>query len=475
MTSRQSKQPTSTPSSTKPDAQKTRSRSRSQLNASGVDEALGALSTESGPEGMGSEDMAPEGMGPEEMSGAVEALLFRVGDRDFVTTGEIFAALPNLEPSTDLLASIHREFEARNVTVVEEISDELKAEDALLRNEIKPESAAPPTEIAARRASREKRDSGRSELASFDPVRIYLREIGRVPLLTGAQEVTLAQRLEAGEQARERLSFVEESGIAGVLENEEEESLSAVVADGDLARAQLIEANLRLVVSIAKRYVGRGMVLLDLVQEGNIGLMRAVGKFDYSKGFKFSTYATWWIRQAITRSIADQGRTIRIPVHMVETMQKVSQSQRRLLSELNREPTIDEIAKDVEITPDRVIEIMGLGQEPISLEAPVGDDGGSSVGDYVADPNAIAPAIAADLAQLQQDIRDALGELGEREREVVIMRFGLVDGEMRTLDEVGRAFGVTRERIRQIESKTLAKLRHPTRRSARLREYLPEL
>ncbi|MEI6571658.1 MAG: sigma-70 family RNA polymerase sigma factor, partial [Actinomycetes bacterium] len=258
------------------------------------------MSTESGPAGIG-----PEGIGSEDMAGAVEALLFRVGDRDFVTTGEIFAALPNLEPSTDLLASIHREFEARNVTVVEEISDELKAEDALLRNEIKPESAAPTTEIAARRASREKRDSGRSELASFDPVRIYLREIGRVPLLTGAQEVTLAQRLEAGEQARERLSFVEESGIAGVLENEEEESLSAVVADGDLARAQLIEANLRLVVSIAKRYVGRGMVLLDLVQEGNIGLMRAVGKFDYSKGFKFSTYATWWIRQAITRSIAD--------------------------------------------------------------------------------------------------------------------------------------------------------------------------
>ncbi|CAB4662686.1 unannotated protein [freshwater metagenome] len=319
------------------------------------------------------------------------------------------------------------------------------------------------------------RETGKSEFASFDPVRIYLREIGRVPLLSAAQEVTLAQRLEAGEQARERLSFVEESGIAGVLEHEEEESLSAVVADGDLARAQLIEANLRLVVSIAKRYVGRGMVLLDLVQEGNIGLMRAVSKFDYSKGFKFSTYATWWIRQAITRSIADQGRTIRIPVHMVETMQKVSQSQRRLLSELNREPTIEEIAKDVELTPDRVVEIMGLGQDPISLEAPVGDDGGSSVGDYVADPNAVAPSIAADLAQLQQDIRDALGELGEREREVVIMRFGLVDGEMRTLDEVGRAFGVTRERIRQIESKTLAKLRHPTRKSARLREYLPEL
>ncbi len=460
MTSRQSKSDTDSPTRAKTDASKTRTKSASVKNKQGVNDSLVNAATDDS---------------SREMAAAVEALIFRVGERDFVTTGEIFAALPNLEPTTDLLASIHREFEARNVTVVEEISDELKAEDALLRDDKEAQSDTPRTEIAARRDNRSNRASNNSELSSFDPVRIYLREIGRVPLLTGAQEVTLAQRLEAGEQARERLEFANESGIESVLEKEEAESLSAVVVDGDLARAQLTEANLRLVVSIAKRYVGRGMVLLDLVQEGNIGLMRAVRKFDYTKGFKFSTYATWWIRQAITRSIADQGRTIRIPVHMVETMQKVSQSQRRLLSALNREPTIDEIAKDVELTAERVVEIMGLGQDPISLESPVGDYGGSSVGDYVADPNAVAPAIAADLAQLQQDIRDALGELGEREREVVSMRFGLLDGEMRTLDEVGRAFGVTRERIRQIESKTLAKLRHPTRRSARLREYLPEL
>ncbi|HEX6310602.1 MAG TPA: RNA polymerase sigma factor RpoD, partial [Acidimicrobiia bacterium] len=317
---------------------------------------------------------------------------------------------------------------------------------------------------------REARSARDEELAlkapTNDPVRMYLKEIGKVPLLTAEQEVTLAKRIEAGVHATEQLERepLSEQSAAGV---------EAVVVDGELAKKQLTEANLRLVVSIAKRYVGRGMALLDLVQEGNLGLIRAVEKFDYTKGFKFSTYATWWIRQAITRAIADQARTIRIPVHMVETMNKVMRVQRQMLQELGREPTVEEVAAKVEMTPDRVREIQRIGQEPVSLETPVGEEDDSFLGDFVEDPTAIAPATAAARALLTEAIEEALEELNDRERQVVRLRFGLDDGQVRTLEEVGKEFGVTRERIRQIESKTLAKLRHPTR-SQRLRDYLEE-
>ncbi|MDQ1508912.1 MAG: polymerase primary sigma factor, partial [Actinomycetota bacterium] len=309
-----------------------------------------------------------------------------------------------------------------------------------------------------------------TEGGSFDPVRMYLKEIGKVPLLTAEQEVTLAKRIEAGLQATETLDA---DGTGESLGESRRAGVQAVQRDGELARRQLTEANLRLVVSIAKRYVGRGMALLDLIQEGNLGLIRAVEKFDYTKGFKFSTYATWWIRQAITRAIADQARTIRIPVHMVETMNKVLRISRQMLQELGREPTIDEIAAKVELTPDKVRDIQRIAQEPVSLETPVGEEDDSLLGDFVEDPNVIAPATAAARALLSEAIEEALQELNDRERAVVRLRFGLDDGQIRTLEEVGKEFGVTRERIRQIESKTLAKLRHPTR-SQRLRDYLEE-
>ncbi|MBM3659553.1 MAG: RNA polymerase sigma factor RpoD, partial [Actinobacteria bacterium] len=302
---------------------------------------------------------------------------------------------------------------------------------------------------------------------SFDPVRMYLKEIGKVPLLTAEQEVRLAQRLEAGVLAQGRLD--EEADLS----RETRASLQAVVTDGELAKRHLIEANLRLVVSIAKRYVNRGMALLDLVQEGNLGLMRAVEKFDYTKGFKFSTYATWWIRQAITRAIADQARTIRIPVHMVETMNKVLRVQRAMLQELGREPTVDEVAEKVDMSPERVRDIQRIALEPLSLETPVGEEDDSFLGDFVADDTAISPDSAAEKERLKDEIETALLELNPREQQVMRLRFGLDDGQVRTLEEVGKEFGVTRERIRQIESKTLAKLRHPTR-SQRLRDYLEE-
>ena len=305
---------------------------------------------------------------------------------------------------------------------------------------------------------------------SADSVRVYLKEIGRVPLLTGPDEVRLAKRMEAGLEAVDELAVLNAEGKLDDLDFASRRRLQRRVRDGDRARQELIRANLRLVVSIAKRYVGRGMQLLDLVQEGNLGLMRAVEKFDHSKGFKFSTYATWWIRQAISRAIADQARTIRIPVHMVETINRVRRTQRDMMQKLEREPTVEELAAEVDLSIERVREILQISLDPVSLESPVGEDD-SQLGDFIEDENADRPVDVAARAMLSNDVLEALDELNDREKEVVRMRFGLIDGRARTLEEVGREFGVTRERIRQIESKTLAKLRHP-QRSEKLRDYL---
>lgn len=304
-----------------------------------------------------------------------------------------------------------------------------------------------------------------------DPVRMYLKEIGKVSLLTAAEEIDLAMKIEAGVAATEELEKAEEEGIQ--LERRERRRLTRVEQVGLDAKQQLIEANLRLVVSIAKRYVGRGMLFLDLIQEGNLGLIRAVEKFDYTKGFKFSTYATWWIRQAITRAIADQARTIRIPVHMVETINKLVRIQRQLLQSLGREPTPEEIAEEMGLTPERVREIQKISQEPVSLETPIGEEEDSQLGDFIEDDAAVVPPDAASFSMLQEQLAKTLDGLAERERKVISLRFGLEDGHPRTLEEVGREFGVTRERIRQIESKTLAKLRHPSR-SQKLKDYLED-
>ena len=305
----------------------------------------------------------------------------------------------------------------------------------------------------------------RGEGGTSDTVRMYLKEIGRVSLLTAEDERELAMRIEAGVKAEERRAG------NGHLAEIDRRILGGAVRDGDEARAELIQANLRLVVSIAKRYVGRGMLFLDLIQEGNLGLMRAVEKFDYTKGFKFSTYATWWIRQAITRAIADQARTIRIPVHMVESMNRVMRIQRQMTQELEREPTIDELAEKTGLTTERVREIQRIAQDPLSLDSPVGEEDDSNLADFIEDSGADAPAEVATRRMLAQAVEEALGELSDREKEVVKLRFGLIDGQARTLEEVGKEFGVTRERIRQIEAKTLAKLRHP-QRSQKLKEFL---
>jgi RNA polymerase primary sigma factor len=301
--------------------------------------------------------------------------------------------------------------------------------------------------------------------ATADPVKDYLKQIGKVPLLNAEQEVELAKRIEAGLFAEEKLADVRG------LSTDQRIDLEWIAEDGHRAKNHLLEANLRLVVSLAKRYTGRGMLFLDLIQEGNLGLIRAVEKFDYTKGYKFSTYATWWIRQAITRAMADQARTIRIPVHMVEVINKLARVQRQMLQDLGREPTPEELAVELDMTPEKVVEVQKYGREPISLATPLGEDGDSEFGDLIEDSEAIQPGEAVSFTLLQEQLHSVLDTLSEREAGVVSMRFGLTDGQPKTLDEIGKVYGVTRERIRQIESKTMSKLRHPSR-SQVLRDYL---
>ena len=302
--------------------------------------------------------------------------------------------------------------------------------------------------------------------ATADPVKDYQKQIGKVALLNAEQEVDLALRIEAGLFAEEKINADD-----GSMEPKYKRELEFIIHDGKRAKNHLLEANLRLVVSLAKRYTGRGMLFLDLIQEGNLGLIRAVEKFDYTKGFKFSTYATWWIRQAITRAMADQARTIRIPVHMVEVINKLARVQRQMLQDLGREPTPEELALELDMTPEKVVEVQKYGREPISLHTPLGEDGDSEFGDLIEDSEAVVPADAVSFTLLQEQLHSVLDTLSEREAGVVAMRFGLTDGQPKTLDEIGKVYGVTRERIRQIESKTMSKLRHPSR-SQVLRDYL---
>ncbi|HEV3474482.1 MAG TPA: RNA polymerase sigma factor RpoD [Actinomycetota bacterium] len=422
---------------------------------------------------------------------AKELIVARGRERGFVTSEDIVEGLPvdELAPAQveDFLSHIEEHLREQGIEVIEVPGEELDSD-----------VQAP------------SKDDDVLKAPTNDPVRMYLKEIGKVPLLTAAQEVDFAMRIEAGEFATELWRLMDGNGradqkqlskvvdsVVRIREHQvksfgrveglgretiaktwrprtrdaTDEFLRKVERDGQLAKKKLIEANLRLVVSIAKRYVGRGMLFLDLIQEGNLGLIRAVEKFDYSKGYKFSTYATWWIRQAITRAIADQARTIRIPVHMVETINKLVRIQRQLLQDLGREPLPEEIGGQMGIPADKVREILKVSQEPVSLETPIGEEEDSHLGDFIEDSEAVVPIDAASFILLQEQLESVLHTLSEREKKVIQLRFGLVDGHPRTLEEVGREFGVTRERIRQIESKTLSKLRHPSR-SQKLRDYL---
>jgi RNA polymerase primary sigma factor len=454
-------------------------------------------------------DLAPVGAAADAASGVnidevKEAITTRGRERGFVTSEEILEGFPVEDLSPEQLDAF-----------LMQVEEHLRQEGIEIV-EAEPGDLEPEPEVGAMRLPR---DEDLLKAPTNDPVRMYLKEIGKVPLLTAAQEVDLAMRIEAGEFSTALISSVDDPVLSnGAGAKVDQKQLRLVVEsvvrirehqldpekrlrhegiarervprsykpktraelidfcrrverDGQLAKKRLIEANLRLVVSIAKRYVGRGMLFLDLIQEGNLGLIRAVEKFDYSKGYKFSTYATWWIRQAITRAIADQARTIRIPVHMVETINKLARIQRQLLQDLGREPSPEEIGKQMGVPAEKVREILKVSQEPVSLETPIGEEEDSHLGDFIEDSDAVVPIDAASFILLQEQLESVLHTLSDREKKVIQLRFGLVDGHPRTLEEVGREFGVTRERIRQIESKTLSKLRHPSR-SQKLRDYL---
>ncbi len=389
-----------------------------------------------------------------------QRLLLRAKAGRPLNVDDVVAVMPRVELTPELLAEVRQFMVDNQIPFDEEPVDSSEFDNVGARRSRRRQDPARMAAAALSRAS-----------SSADPVRMYLKEIGKVPLLTADEEVELAKRIETGALASAEIAEISSEGRWNGGGSDLQRRLRREVADGERARQELTSANLRLVVSIAKRHVGRGVPILDLIQEGNLGLMRAVQKFDHTKGFKFSTYATWWIRQAITRAIADQSRTIRVPVHMVESINKVLRAQRTLATKLEREPTIPELAREIELPIDKVEEILRIAsQDPLSLDTPIGDEDDTSMADFIADKGA-APLDLAARKLLEQTVRDVLGDLSERESEVVRLRFGLEDGRPRTLEEVGREFGVTRERIRQIESKTLAKLRHPLR-SDRLRDYL---
>lgn len=439
-----------------------------------------------------------ESMG-NEIKSQIATLLLKGAENGSVTEDDVQGMLKDISVSEEQLNAVYGILREQGISVVsaddddvvigaddddlsagtDDLGDDLDDEDnedhdirVAKRADAEMAAAKPKKKSRSRTSRSRSRTRGvdaSTVMLTGDPVRMYLKEIGKVDLLTAADEVDLAMKIEAGLEASNKLEAAENGEIE--LTRAEMRRLTRVENVGLEAKQALISANLRLVVSIAKRYVGRGMLFLDLIQEGNLGLIRAVEKFDYEKGFKFSTYATWWIRQAITRAIADQARTIRIPVHMVETINKLVRVQRQLLQDLGRDPTPEEIGAEMDMSADRVREIQKISQEPVSLETPIGEEEDSQLGDFIEDSQAVVPPDAASFSMLQEQLTQVLDSLADRERKVIELRFGLVDGHPRTLEEVGREFGVTRERIRQIESKTLAKLRHPSR-SSKLKDYI---
>ena len=438
-----------------------------------------------------------ESMG-NEIKSQIATLLLKGAENGSVTEDDVQGMLKDISVSEEQLNAVYGILREQGINVVsadddvvigaddddlsagtDDLDDDLDDEDnedhdirVAKRADAEMAAAKPKKKSRSRTSRSRSRTRGvdaSTVMLTGDPVRMYLKEIGKVDLLTAADEVDLAMKIEAGLEASNKLETAENGEIE--LTRAEMRRLTRVENVGLEAKQALISANLRLVVSIAKRYVGRGMLFLDLIQEGNLGLIRAVEKFDYEKGFKFSTYATWWIRQAITRAIADQARTIRIPVHMVETINKLVRVQRQLLQDLGRDPTPEEIGAEMDMSADRVREIQKISQEPVSLETPIGEEEDSQLGDFIEDSQAVVPPDAASFSMLQEQLTQVLDSLADRERKVIELRFGLVDGHPRTLEEVGREFGVTRERIRQIESKTLAKLRHPSR-SSKLKDYI---